>query len=102
VLGGPVDKAWGKENAQNLPFGVPGIIGNDMGFDKEPPLPEFMAAVQQFSRRLLLDQTKNAPMLVSTKPFSLLTDKEPKELPASRPAAISFCVNLEFHAKIAE
>jgi esterase FrsA len=36
VLGGPVDKAWGKENAQNLPFGMPGIIGNDMGFDKEP------------------------------------------------------------------
>src|SRR3984885_14482636 len=51
VLGGPVDKAWGKENAQNLPFGMPGIIGNDMGFDKEPSLPEFMAAVQQFSRR---------------------------------------------------
>ena len=64
VLGGPVDKAWGKENAQNLPFGMPGIIGNDMGFDEEPSLPEFMAAVQQFSRRPLLDQTKNAPMLV--------------------------------------
>jgi esterase FrsA len=64
VLGGPVDKAWGKENAQNLPFGMPGIIGNDMGLDKEPSSPEFMAAVQQFSRRPLLDQTKNAPMLV--------------------------------------
>jgi esterase FrsA len=58
VLGGPVDKAWGKENAQNLPFGMPGIVGNDMGFDKEPSFPEFMAAVQQFSRRPLLDQTK--------------------------------------------
>jgi esterase FrsA len=64
VLGGPVDKAWGEENAQNLPFGMAGIIGNDMGFDKEPSLPEFMAAVQQFSRRPLLDQTTNAPMLV--------------------------------------
>jgi esterase FrsA len=30
VNGGPVDKAWGKENAQNLPYGMPGIIGNDM------------------------------------------------------------------------
>src|SRR6202167_6312317 len=63
VLGGPVDKAWGKENAQNLPFGM-SDHRHDMGFDKEPSLPEFMAAVQQFWRRPLLDQTKNAPMLV--------------------------------------
>ena len=64
VLGGPVDKAWGKENAQNLPFGMPGIIGNDMGFDKAPSDAEFLASVQQFSRRPLLDQIKNGPMLV--------------------------------------
>jgi esterase FrsA len=43
---------------------MPGIIGNDMGFDKEPTLPELIASVQQFTRRPLLDQTKNAPMLV--------------------------------------
>ena len=43
---------------------MPGIIGNDMGFDHEPTLPEFIAAAQQFSRRSLLDQANNAPMLV--------------------------------------
>jgi esterase FrsA len=64
VLGGPVDKAWGKENAQNLPFGMPGIIGNDMSFDKEPSFEDFLASVQQFSRRSLLDRTDNSPMLV--------------------------------------
>jgi esterase FrsA len=64
VNGGPVDKAWGKENAQNLPFGMPGIIGNDMGFDHEPTTADFMAAVQQFSRRSLLDRMDNSPMLV--------------------------------------
>ena len=64
VNGGPVDKAWGKENAQNLPFGMPGIIGNDMGFDHEPTPADFMAAVQQFSRRSLLDRADNSPMLV--------------------------------------
>ncbi len=64
VLGGPIDKAWGKENAEHLPFGMPGIIGNDMGFDHQPTTPDFMAAVQQFSRRPLLARTDNAPMLV--------------------------------------
>ena len=64
VLGGPVDKAWGKENAENLPFGMPGIIGNDMGFDKEPNSADFIGAVQQFSRRSLLDRADNSPMLV--------------------------------------
>ena len=37
VLGGPVDKAWGKENAQSLPYGMPGIIGNDMS-KRDPSL----------------------------------------------------------------
>ncbi len=58
VLGGPVDKAWGKENAQNLPYGMPGIIGNDMWLDHEPAFPDFLAAVQQFSRRSLLELTR--------------------------------------------
>jgi esterase FrsA len=43
---------------------MPGIIGNDMGFDKEPTSVDFVAAVQQFSRRSLLDQPDNSPMLV--------------------------------------
>src|ERR1700679_3733070 len=34
------------------------------GLRQRAVLPEFMAAVQQFSRRPLLDQTRNAPMLV--------------------------------------
>jgi hypothetical protein len=39
-------------------------------------------------------------------PFTLLTDEEGKELPTSlfadNPGAISFCLNLEFHANIAK
>ncbi len=64
VNGGPVDKAWGSDNANNLPYGMPGIIGNDMGLDKEPSAADFLAAVQQFSRRSLLDRAENSPMLV--------------------------------------
>jgi esterase FrsA len=43
---------------------MPGIIGNDMWFDHEPPFADFLAAVQQFSRRSLLDRADNSPMLV--------------------------------------
>src|SRR6202161_3686472 len=64
VNGSPVDKAWGKENAQNLPYGMPGIIGNAMWFAHEPTSAYFMSAVQQFSRRSLLEQADNSPMLV--------------------------------------
>jgi esterase FrsA len=64
VNGGPVDKAWGEDNAKNLPFGMPNIIGNDMGFDHELTSPELLSAVAQFSRRSLLDRSNNCPMLV--------------------------------------
>jgi esterase FrsA len=64
VNGGPVDKAFGKENAQNLPYGMPGIIGNDMWFDHEPTSADLVVAIQQFSRRSLLDRSDNCPMLV--------------------------------------
>jgi esterase FrsA len=64
VLGGPLDKAFAKENAEKLPYGMPGIIGNDMGFDHQPALTDFVATIAQFSRRALLDRTDNAPMLV--------------------------------------
>jgi esterase FrsA len=43
---------------------MPGIIGNDMWFDHEPTFADFMAAIQQFSRRSLLDRADNSPMLV--------------------------------------
>jgi len=64
VLGGPIDQAFTMENAKNLPYGMAGIIGNDMHYANEPPLAEFVANMQQFSRRSLLDQTDNAPMLI--------------------------------------
>ena len=34
-----------------------------MGFDHEPPFADFLASVQQFSRRSLLDRADNSPML---------------------------------------
>jgi esterase FrsA len=64
VLGGPVDKAFAKEALANLPYGMPGIIGNDMGFDRQPTEVEFADALGKFSRRTLLDRATNAPMLV--------------------------------------
>jgi esterase FrsA len=64
VLGGPVDRSFTMENAKNLPYGMAGIIGNDMHYDSEPPLATFVAGMQQFSRRSLLDQTDNVPMLI--------------------------------------
>jgi hypothetical protein len=41
-----------------------GIIGNDMWFDHELTFADFMAAIQQCSRRSLLDRADNSPMLV--------------------------------------
>jgi esterase FrsA len=35
-----------------------------MWLDHEPAFPDFLAAVQQFSRRSLLDRADNSPMLV--------------------------------------
>jgi esterase FrsA len=64
VLGGPLDQAFTLENAKTLPYGMAGIVGNDMHYDHEPSLDEFVAAIQQFSRRSLLDQTDNAAMLI--------------------------------------
>jgi len=63
VLGGPVDQAW-KQDFSKMPYGMNGIIANDMGFDHEPSLGEFGAAAATFSRRTLLDRKDNAPMLV--------------------------------------
>jgi esterase FrsA len=64
VLGGPVDRSFTMENAGNLPYGMPGIIGNDMHYDHEPSLEEFVAGMAQFSRQALLAQPENAPMLI--------------------------------------
>jgi esterase FrsA len=64
VLGGPVDKAFAEEALAKLPYGMPGIIGNDMGFDHQPTEAEFADALGRFSRRALLNRATNAPMLV--------------------------------------
>ena len=36
VLGGPVDKTFGKDVMTNLPFGTTDTMSNDMGFDHQP------------------------------------------------------------------
>lgn len=64
VLGAPVDKCFENEVMENLPYGMGDVIGNDMGFDRQPTTEEFIAAARTFSRRALLDRADNAPMLV--------------------------------------
>ena len=64
ILGGPVDQAFAPENLQKLPYGMRDIIGNDMGFDEQPEVPDFISAVQKLERRDLLARTDNAPLLV--------------------------------------
>ena len=40
------------------------IVGNAMGFDRHPPMSEVMQVTRGLSRRDLLQQDTNAPMLV--------------------------------------
>ena len=62
VLGGPVEAAFTGSGPSH--FGMDGIVGNALGFDR-PPTPEELAArFPEFSLRPLLDQDSNAPMLV--------------------------------------
>ena len=64
VLGAPIDRAFDKEALENLPYGMPDIIGNDLGFDHQPSMAEFISAGAKLSRRGLLTRDGNAPMLV--------------------------------------
>jgi esterase FrsA len=64
VLGAPVDKAFARDALAKLPYGMPGIIGNDMGFDRQPAEADFAEALGKLSRRALLNRADNAPMLV--------------------------------------
>jgi len=64
VLGGPIDSAFAKEALEKLPYGMPDIVSNAMGFDHQPTMQEFVSAAGKLSRRALLEQTGNAPMLV--------------------------------------
>jgi esterase FrsA len=64
VLGGPVDHAFAPEALRNLPYGMQDIIGNDMGFNRQPSEAEFLLAADKLARRALLARSENAPMLV--------------------------------------
>jgi esterase FrsA len=64
VLGGPVDHAFAPEALQKLPYGMRDIIGNDMGFARQPSEFEFTRAADQLARRDLFDRPRNTPMLV--------------------------------------
>jgi esterase FrsA len=61
VLGGPTEEAFshGPEH-----FGMDGIVGNALGFNRQPTAEELVTAVGDFSLRPLLDQDANVPMLV--------------------------------------
>ena len=62
VLGGPVEAAFAGQGPSH--FGMDGIIGNALGFDAQPSSEELSARFADFSLRPLLDQDRNAPMLV--------------------------------------
>jgi esterase FrsA len=64
VLGGPVDQAFAPSALQNLPYGMRDIIGNDMGFDRQPSVQDFTRAIERLARRNLLGREGNAPLLV--------------------------------------
>jgi esterase FrsA len=64
VLGGPVDQAFAREALEKLPYGMPDIVGNALGFDRQRTLEDFVGAAGKLSRRSLLERTDNAPMLV--------------------------------------
>ena len=62
VLGGPVEKAFTGGDLGH--FGMAGIVGNALGFSQEPSPDELYARLASFSLRPLLDEDRNAPMLV--------------------------------------
>ncbi|MEV6425753.1 alpha/beta hydrolase [Streptomyces sp. NPDC051662] len=62
VLGGPVEAAFA--HGRLARFGMDGIVGNALGFDRQPGHDDLFAALTAFSLRPLLDQDGQAPMLV--------------------------------------
>ena len=62
VFGGPVEAAFVGEGPTR--HGMRGIVGNALGFDAPPGTEELSARFPDFSLRPLLDQDRNAPMLV--------------------------------------
>jgi esterase FrsA len=64
VIGAPIDAAFATDALRKLPYGMPDIIGYDMGFDRKPSEAEFVDGPKKFSRRALLNRASNAPLLV--------------------------------------
>ncbi|MFJ6181830.1 alpha/beta fold hydrolase [Streptomyces sp. NPDC092295] len=62
VLGGPVEAAFA--DGRLARFGMDGIVGNALGFDRQPSRDGLFAALADFSLRPLLDAEGQAPMLV--------------------------------------
>ncbi|QDY81447.1 alpha/beta hydrolase [Streptomyces qinzhouensis] len=62
VLGGPVEAAFARGRLTR--FGMDGIVGNALGFDRRPSHDELFTALAAFSLRPLLDLDGQAPMLV--------------------------------------
>nr|EIF93884.1 hypothetical protein [Streptomyces tsukubensis NRRL18488] len=62
VLGGPVEAAF--DRGRLARFGMDGIVGNALGFDRRPGRDDLFAALAAFSLRPLLDLDDQAPMLV--------------------------------------
>ncbi|MFJ2608340.1 alpha/beta fold hydrolase [Streptomyces sp. NPDC087425] len=62
VLGGPVEAAF--TGARKDVFGMDGIVGNALGFDAPPTDEELALRRAEFSLRPLLDEDRNAPMLI--------------------------------------
>jgi esterase FrsA len=63
-LGGPVVDSFTPEHLGRLPYGMHDILGNAMHWDHSPTLDELTAGMCQLSRRELLVQHRNSPMLV--------------------------------------
>ncbi len=62
VLGGPVEAAFAP--GREWRFGMEGIVGNALGFDHQPTSAEITELMHPMSLRPLLDQDRNAPMLI--------------------------------------
>jgi esterase FrsA len=62
VLGGPVEAAFA--NGSPTHFGMDGIVGNALGYDRPPTQEELDTHIAEFTLRPLLDQDQNSPMLV--------------------------------------
>lgn len=64
ICGGPVKVAFQEQNLKKLPYGMPGILGNAFGFDREPLFQGLVAAGAELSPAGLLQSPSNSPMLV--------------------------------------